>query len=371
MKSPLVSVFLPYYNDADFLKTAIEAVLNQDFVDFELILLNHASTDDSRKIAHSYDDKRIVHIDVDKNLGAGSGYNMKLALKQMHGKYVRLLCADDVMHSNCLSKLVDFMEKNSDCDCVCSDLNFIDKLGNPVINKDFDFIRYSDFSRKSLLKSLLDGKNIICYTTVMMKKEVLCNLNIDNTFIMHFDGMLWADLLIKGYSICKIDDKLIDYRIHMNQTSRVFGSGLILENIAFTNTFNNIKDIDLVKYLCSDVSYVENLSKKKKKYIPFILAIHNLKSKNLSFVVSGYLYLYNAMNNNDFCDDVYKHFGFSIADFRGLYMDSCYLNKFLDVEYKKISIFKLLKLMFRRIFRVLTPKFYRNLFLNIKLKTKG
>ena len=73
MKSPKVSVFLSYYNDADFLKSAIDAVLNQSFQDFELILLNHSTTDNCREIAHSYKDKRIIHLDTKYNYGAGCG----------------------------------------------------------------------------------------------------------------------------------------------------------------------------------------------------------------------------------------------------------------------------------------------------------
>ena len=68
-----VSVLIPYYNDREFLRQSIESVLNQTYKDFELILVNHATTDDCREIAHSYNDDRIIHLDMDKNYGAGTG----------------------------------------------------------------------------------------------------------------------------------------------------------------------------------------------------------------------------------------------------------------------------------------------------------
>ena len=98
---PLVSIFLPYYNDKKFIKDAIEGVLNQTYQNWELFLFNHASTDGSRKIAHDFNDFRIKHIDANENLGAGSGLNSYNCLNLMNGKYIKFFCADDVMLSNC------------------------------------------------------------------------------------------------------------------------------------------------------------------------------------------------------------------------------------------------------------------------------
>ena len=83
---PLVSIFLPYYNDQKFLKKTIESILSQSYQNLELILFNHASTDTSRVIAHSFDDPRIIHLDAKENLGAGSGYNLEISLPQIKGK---------------------------------------------------------------------------------------------------------------------------------------------------------------------------------------------------------------------------------------------------------------------------------------------
>ncbi len=75
--NPLVSVFIPYYNDSKYLRKAIDSIFAQTYKNFELILLNHASSDGSRDIAHSYHDKRIKHIDMPKNYGAGGEYYLK------------------------------------------------------------------------------------------------------------------------------------------------------------------------------------------------------------------------------------------------------------------------------------------------------
>ena len=359
MKSPKISVFLSYYNDAYFLKSAIDSVLNQDFQDFELILLNHATTDNCREIAHSYDDKRIIHIDKNFNYGAGCGLLIKDMLDVAHGKYIKFYCADDILHHDCLSKLVNFMEKNPDCDCVCSNMDFINVSGKKINHKIYDF--KENFDNNRLLKTLSSGDNYIYFPTVMMRRDVLNNIFIDSSFIMFLDVSLWTELLCHGYNIKMLDEKLISYRIHSGQISRNFESCSFVEKIALANIFYKINDTEIVKNLCDDVEYSKDLTNKDKKYLSFIVALHNLKNKNLSSAISGYLYLHDFMNNEKLRIDVEKRFGFTVADFRKMYKDLQSMRNFLNIEFKKINFVKLLKLIGRKIFCVLTPKFYKNI----------
>ena len=360
MKIPQVSVFLSYYNDADFLKSAIDSVLNQDFQDFELILLNHASTDKSIEIAHSYNDKRIIHIDKDYNYGAGCGLLIRDMLNAAHGKYIKLCCADDILHKDCLSVLVDFMTKHEDIDCVCSKMDFIGDNNQSLIHKAFH--EENDFTNTEMLKLLLEGKNIVCYPTVMIRKSVLEQLPIDSGFIMDLDAQIWTSLLCRGFKMHRLQDKLISYRIHNSQTSCVFGGTLFLENIAFADIFNCIEDVNYIKKLCHDVPFIEKISKEDVKYFPFVFAVHNLKGKDLSFAINGYLYIHNLMNNSDLRLDVEKKFGFTVADFRSMYRKLPALQTFLSVEAKKLTVFQLLKLLIRRIGRAFAPKAFRQYF---------
>ena len=89
---PKVSVILPVYNSKDYIRKAIESVLNQSFTDFELIIVNDGSTDDTLSIINSFTDNRIILINQD-NLGPGAARNN--ALKIVKGDYVMFLDADD------------------------------------------------------------------------------------------------------------------------------------------------------------------------------------------------------------------------------------------------------------------------------------
>ena len=132
---PLISVFVPYYNDKNVIRDCIDSILTQTYDNFELILFNHASTDGSRDIAHSYNDSRIIHIDAEKNLGAGSGGNITISLPYMHGKYIKLLCADDMLKQDALESLVNCLENNPEKDIVFADMDYVDENCKPLNTK--------------------------------------------------------------------------------------------------------------------------------------------------------------------------------------------------------------------------------------------
>lgn len=362
---PKVSIFLSYYNDRNFLAQAIESILAQDFQDFELILLNHATVDNCRQIAHSYTDSRIVHIDKDFNYGAGSGLLIRDMLAVARGEYIKFCCADDILHSDCLSKLVNYLDQNPDCDAVCSGMDFIDVNGKRLPNK----IGFSNIGCNQL-KNIFNAQDHICFPTVMMRKDFLTSVDINNTFIMKLDTSLWTTLLCQGGRFDRIDDALVDYRLHHNQTTRQQSGVLFLEGIAFADIFYTITDVKIVQDLCPDIEYSHDLTEADTQYCSFILALHNLQGKNLSFAISGYLHINNLLNDDNMRIGLEERFGFTIADFRKLYQKLPALGNFLDVETKKMGVGKLLKLLGRKVFRACTPKFYRNLLINYRINKR-
>ena len=183
---PLVSVFIPYYNDEEFLRDSIESVLNQTYENFELILLNHASTDSSRALAHSYNDSRIMHIDVHENLGAGSAVLMNEFLNVAQGKYAKLFCADDIMRPNCVETLVNYMESEPEIDIIYADMEYIDKEKLSLNTtwskerKNFNFY----YNEIETLRMLFDGCGILPYPSSIVKMDALKAVKKDPTFIM-------------------------------------------------------------------------------------------------------------------------------------------------------------------------------------------
>lgn len=129
---PKVSVGIPVYNGAEYIADAIESVLNQTFVNFELIISDNASTDNTAEICDRYVriDERVRFVRQNKNLGAHN--NFKFVLRESIGDYFMWAAVDDIRSIDFIGENVDFLESNPDFVSSCS----VAKLVNGAINDD-------------------------------------------------------------------------------------------------------------------------------------------------------------------------------------------------------------------------------------------
>ena len=366
--TPLVSVFLPYYNDRKFLKMSIESVLNQTYQNWELILLNHATTDDCREIAHSYQDKRIKHIDMKVNLGAGGGILFEKMLKASSGKYIKTLCADDELLPECLEVLVNYMETNPQVDFAFGDIKYINENGKDLKNSWFNSRQH--FSTKhdeiDCIKTYIKKVSFLPYVGNISKREILEKIHINKTFTMLFDMSLWLSLLCKGYKIGYCLEEIANYRISSNQLSSNKYKDRALKLSSYEHSewwkiFQTIENIELAKECFPDSKYIHNLTKKED--IPFFVAL-NLFYNWKPFV---YPYLSKILNNDEQRKYYIKTFDFGIRELhemclkdssdkkRGLFK---YLkNKYIyQVPAKKLKFWQLIFLFLNRIFYVISLK---------------
>ncbi|MFT4982891.1 MAG: glycosyltransferase involved in cell wall biosynthesis, partial [Bacteroidia bacterium] len=107
---PLVTVLMPVYNAENYVETAIQSILEQTYVNFELLVIDDGSTDGSATIINGIDDSRINYVKNDVNLKLITTLNKGLKLAK--GKYIARLDADDIAEKTRLQEQVDFMEAN-------------------------------------------------------------------------------------------------------------------------------------------------------------------------------------------------------------------------------------------------------------------
>ena len=119
-QSPMVTILLPNYNNASYLKECIESILGQTFQDFKLLIIDDGSTDNSIEIIRSYNDDRFELVLKEKNSGIVDSLNM--GLDRINTKYVVRLDGDDLMSSDRIEILVNFMESHPEYGICGSDI---------------------------------------------------------------------------------------------------------------------------------------------------------------------------------------------------------------------------------------------------------
>lgn len=144
---PLVSVCIPAYNNAGYIKDTIDSILGQTYQNLELVIVDDCSTDNTYELIKSISDERIKLYRNEKNLGMSGNWNH--CLKLCLGEYIKLVCADDVLAPNALEKEVAALQANPTAVIAESDTRLIGLDGK---GKGF-YNRY----RKS---GLVDGKEI-------------------------------------------------------------------------------------------------------------------------------------------------------------------------------------------------------------------
>lgn len=213
MKQPQLSVIFPCYNAAEYLQEAINSILTQTFPDFELIIIDDGSTDDSAEIISKQTDPRLRVIRNEKNLGLIKTLNKGIAAA--NGKYIARMDADDVSRPERFEKQISFLESNPQTG-VCGTWMFM--IHNSTVYK-------HRYITSDLIKSALVFNNPLVHPSVMMRKELFAENDqvYDPRFPHGEDYALWISLLGKtDFSV--LAEPLIEYRAHANQVSRQFNT---------------------------------------------------------------------------------------------------------------------------------------------------
>ena len=210
----LVSIICPTYNwKKEWLSEAIDSVISQSYEDWELIIINDASTNDieSTILEYAKKDKRIIYIKNEENLKLTNTLNKGLELAKW--KYIARIDDDDIwVDPDKLQKQVDFMEQNPDYGLCGTSVITIDQEGNEIAKQKS---RTTDLEiRKAILQS-----NQLAHSSIIIRKEVLDQVGVyDPGFNMAEDYELWCRIgrVSKFYNL---PDYCLKYRINLNSVS--------------------------------------------------------------------------------------------------------------------------------------------------------
>ena len=205
---PEISIITPCYNSASFVEETIQAVLNQTFQDWEWLITDDFSTDQSVDIIRQYNDPRIILTISQKNNGAG--YTRNISLKKAKGKFITFLDADDYWEPTFLEEMITFMKKEKAelaySNYARCDKNLAPHLADFKADKDVTFNNLLKTCRLSLLSSMYNAERIgKVYFPIGSKRE---------------DHVMWLNLLQKIPVGKPLPKTLAKYRMHAHSISR-------------------------------------------------------------------------------------------------------------------------------------------------------
>ena len=199
----LVSIITPSYNSSKFILECIESVLSQTYENWEMIIVDDCSKDNSKEIISelSTKDKRIKPIFLEKNVGAAEARNT--AIRQSKGKYVAFLDSDDLWNPKKLEKQLSFMNENEIAFSYTT-YQFMSENGEDLSN-------IISAPEKMTYHSYLKNTIIGCLT-VIIDREKSGEFEMPNIRSSH-DMALWLLIMKRGFSAYGLDENLAKYRV--------------------------------------------------------------------------------------------------------------------------------------------------------------
>lgn len=252
-KGPKISVIMAAYNSEKFIESSIKSILNQTLKDFELIVINDCSKDDTKKMVEKMKkiDNRIILINNQKNSGPAVSRNN--GLKNARGKYIAILDDDDLSHPKRLEIEYNYLEKHKDIFLTGSSAVYIDERGKTLC-------KYLKYNHPDILMWRMPKSCGIVHSSVMYRNE---GFFYDKNFPCAQDYKFYLDLIKNGEKVTNLPYFLVKHRVTQNSIS-VAKKGL---------------QTKLANKLRRDYAYLSNrISSFKKIFYGFFLLYFYLKT---------------------------------------------------------------------------------------------
>jgi glycosyltransferase involved in cell wall biosynthesis len=211
MKQPQVTVCIPVFNGERFIERTIKSVLDQTFTDFELLIIDDASSDKTHEIINSFSDTRIKFLKSTHNLGLVSNWNR--CLDNAQGEYIQFLHHDDYLPTNCLEKKVNAFNKDKDI-CLVFNATYIVNDQDIILMKRRPFKIDKLFDGEVIAHKSFVQKNVFGEpSNVMFKRESSKKVGyFDERLCYAVDWDYWFKLSLLG-KVYYINDFLSYFRV--------------------------------------------------------------------------------------------------------------------------------------------------------------
>lgn len=213
LKKPLVSVVMPVYNAGEFIVESIESILNQTYGNFEFIIVDDASTDNSYEIAKHYADRDPRITLLRNRTNQGVSITVKRAIRKAKGTYLARMDADDISHPTRLEKQVKYLMFHLQTVAVGAQCQIINEYGEVTGKKTFP-LEFEKIYRY-----------IFTFVPLQQPSLMIARTRLPKNFEFYHDGMNTAEeieLIFKLFTYGRVENMpeyLLQYRIHSHNTS--------------------------------------------------------------------------------------------------------------------------------------------------------
>ena len=298
MEKPLVSVLIANYNYAQYLEECLESVLNQTYKNYEVIMSDNRSTDESYEIMGAYRDKFLskgIWCDILQNKrNIGSGGNTAVCFHRSEGKYVIWLSSDDNLEPTALEKMVAAMEKFPTAGCVQVHRNEVDENGR--VEETAPFYSKSCFIKGEDQAAVYMMAGIAVSSQTLFRKATYTQMLDGKHLRFQVAGDWYDNFMMACYGdVVYINEPLVNYRVHSGNETSVSEDNLIgiLEHYQLINAFKTIADsYGMTKPQKRYEEAVKKLSKMCLRYAKRMLI------NDKATIAMKYLYISCAFDEN-------------------------------------------------------------------------
>lgn len=253
MSNKILTVFVLTYNRSEYLRITVSSILNQTYSNFNLVILDNCSTDDTEKVVNGFADPRIHYIKHKENIGGIR--NIIYALNNCDTEYCVVFHDDDVMLPDFLKKELDILDNNSDVNIVSCNAFLIDDKGNNI-GAIFPPKKNNGFTvwQTDLINNYISNSKTLVFPTIMYRMKPIRNNNISpyEEAGPGCDVVFYNEILSYGGKACELSECLIKYRIHKGQDTKA------------VNLFNQLKMFTFMK----EHKYFAAVLETEKRYMP-------------------------------------------------------------------------------------------------------
>jgi len=328
---PKVSVLIPSYNHEKYVAEAIQSVLDQTFQNFEIIITDDGSVDNTVDVIKSFSDTRIRLFVFEKNQGAVAAYTN--CFNNANGLYMANLSSDDAWMPDKLEKQVKILDENLDVAAVFSQAHIVDDDGNHFDDKDHPYhqiFHQENRNRFQWLRRFFYEGNCLCHPSVLARREIYNPLLFDKRYIQLPDFDIWIKICLE-HEIFIIQEKLIKFRIRTDEKN-VSGNrpdSLILFHNETNYILRNYLKIDSTDTLLKIFPELENKKKSiTNATIPYYIALQALLVKSRPYINFALNTLYEFIQHNEATIELSSEENFTIADYFKIVVESDLYNQF-------------------------------------------